>query len=260
MLIDAHNHLADPRFEDQREQIIAEMKKAGIIHCVVNGTHPDDWPTVAELAERHPDFITPSFGLHPWRVKDRTSDWLPLFKSYLTRFPRAGVGECGLDRWIAEPDFPAQLEVFQIQLALAAELDRPATIHCLKAWGPLLETLQAAPTLPRFLVHSYGGSLETARQLEKLEAHFSFSGYFLHEKKAAQLEIFRQLPQDRLLFETDAPDMLPPPSARSHSLGELNHPANLPLIAESFLKGSESTLPKHFPRTVAFFKIPDNSR
>ncbi len=260
MLIDAHNHLGDPRFEGQRERIITEMKEAGIIHCVVNGTHPDDWTTVADLAERHPDFITPSFGLHPWRIKDRPTDWLPLLESYLKRFPNAGLGECGLDRWIPEPHLPEQLEAFQKQLALATELHRPTTIHCLKAWGPLLSTLQACQKRPPFLIHSFGGSLETARELEKLGAHFSFSGYFLHEKKVAQLEIFRQLPPHRLLLETDAPDMLPPEKARHHLIGDLNHPANLSLISDNFLKESSLTQEEHLKTTIAFFKIRHISR
>lgn len=260
MLIDAHNHLADPRFQGHREHIIAEMKAAGIIHCVVNGTHPQDWPTVAELAERHPDFITPSFGLHPWKVQDDSPTWLPPLRDYLARFPKAGVGECGLDRWIPDHHLPLQQKAFQAQIDLALELDRPLTVHCLKAWGPLLEMLHDAAALPRFLIHSYSGSLETARELIKLGAFFSFSGYFLHQRKASQRTIFHLLPKDRLLLESDAPDMLPPDSAVSHPLEGLNHPANLTLIAQKFFGQSPSSLEPPLASTFAFFKINSISR
>lgn len=69
----------------------------------------------------------------------------------------------------------------------------------------------------------------------RLGGHFSFPGYFLHERKARQRDVFRAIPPNRLLVETDAPDQLPPDSARPHRLEDtagrpLNHPANLPAI------------------------------
>ena len=90
-----------------------------------------------------------------------------------------------------------------------------------------------------FLLHSYGGSAELVPQLVDLGAYFSFSGYFLHEKKYKTRKAFSHIPSDRLLIETDAPDMLPPEDIISHPLsGNLNHPANLTAIhhaaAQSF--------------------------
>ncbi|MDB4400717.1 TatD family hydrolase [Akkermansiaceae bacterium] len=260
MLIDSHNHLADPRFDGKRDRIIEEMKSAGIVHCVVNGTGPTDWPIVADLAEKHPAFITPSFGLHPWRIHDFPDDWLPSLAEYLQRFPRAGLGECGLDRWMTEPNFSSQIEVFEKQLALAAKLNRPTTIHCLKAWGALLDCLRSAPALPPILIHSFGGSLETGRELAKLGAYFSFSGVFLDERKAKQLDIFTLLPADRLLLETDAPNMLPPADYQKYPIEGLNHPANLQEISRAFFNLTQITIDQHVKRSVKFFKIDDFSR
>ena len=80
-------------------------------------------------------------------------------------------------------------------------------------------------------MHSFGGSIETARRLIPLGAFFSFSGYFLQPRKAAVLEVFKQLPRDRILLETDAPDMRPPEDFVTHPLDEVrNHPANLAAI------------------------------
>jgi len=81
-------------------------------------------------------------------------------------------------------------------------------------------------------MHSFGGSIEIARRLIPLGAYFSFSGYFLQSRKAKVLEVFRHLPRERILLETDAPDMLPPAEVITHPLPEhANHPANLPSIA-----------------------------
>ena len=228
-MIDAHNHLQDPRFHRKQGQLIETMKDAGITGCVVNGTCENDWPEVSRLARDHPDFVIPSFGLHPWKVDGRSPDWFESLNHYLEDHPSAGLGECGLDRWMTNPDLTAQHEVFKTQIALAAKLNRPLTIHCLKAWGPLLKELNSAPALPRFLLHSFAGSIETARECLRLGAYFSFSGYFLHPRKVKVREVFRSLPPEKILVETDAPDMsLPSPDFQ---MGDLNHPANLTVIS-----------------------------
>jgi TatD DNase family protein len=124
-------------------------------------------------------------------------------------------------------------------------MERPLTIHCLKAWAPLFEAFSEVPPPDRFLMHSFGGSIETARRLIPLGAFFSFSGHFLHHRKRAVLEVFRQLPPDRILLETDAPDMLPPCGIITHPLPEArNHPANLPAIGLA-LAAALGMMPEH---------------
>ncbi len=230
-MIDSHNHL---QCFDDPAWIIAGMRAAGISGCVVNGTCEDDWPQVAALAEDFPDFVLPAFGLHPWKAHLRSPDWLEKLATLLDRFPRASIGECGLDGWVAEPPLALQREAFLPQLALARERKLPLTIHALKAWQPLFDAFAEEPPPARgFLLHSFGGSPELAERLAALGAYFSFSGHFLHPHKAKILETFRTIPRDRLLIETDAPDMLPPETHISHPLPEnRNHPANLPRIAQ----------------------------
>jgi len=252
-MIDAHNHLQDARFQGRQAEVIATMKAQGITACVVNGTSEEDWPTVAQLAEDYPDFVIPAFGLHPWKIEKRSPNWLESLTSYLKRFPKSSIGECGLDRWIKSPDLEAQHQVFRQQLQLAITLDRPITIHCLKAWGPLLEELKAAPTLPKFLLHSFSGSQETANECLKLGAFFSFSGYFLHPRKNKVREIFKSLPPERILVETDAPDM--PLPAPEFQLENYNHPANLAMISKE-LSNLTTIEEKVFTQnTERFFEI-----
>ena len=252
-MIDAHNHLQDPRFAGRQSELVAEMQSAGITACIVNGTSEDDWPEVAALAEKFPGFVVPSFGLHPWKVDSRSTDWLDTLRRFLNEFPTAALGECGLDRWMESPDLEAQHEVFRAQLALAVELERPLTIHCLKAWGPLLEELKSAPALPCFLLHSFGGSLEVATELQKLGSYFSFSGYFLQPRKEKTRQVFSNIPHDRILVETDAPEM-PLPDPEYH-FEKLNHPANLALVGRelaSLLSAKEEIF---LQNTKRFFKI-----
>ena len=232
--IDSHNHLQDPCLGNSGP-VIAAMKKAGVNRCVVNATRESDWAAVAALAAAEPDFISPAFGIHPWHAHTVTNGWQKRLVELLVKHPHASVGECGLDQWIAEPRLEIQRPVFLDQLCLAREMGRPITIHCLKAWSALFDSFAETPPPPQFLMHSFGGSIEVARRLIPLGAYFSFSGHFLHPRKYSVIEVFRQLPPDRILLETDAPDMLPPQESITHPLQEkYNHPANLPAIGQSF--------------------------
>lgn len=233
-MIDAHNHLHDPRLAPHLPAILAALARLGITRAVVNGTREDDWPAVAALARAHP-WIVPSFGLHPWHVATRSPDWLPRLRAQLDAHPGVAIGEIGLDRWMRDFDTEAQREVFTAQLALAAERNLPVTIHCLRAWGPLWDIIRTHP-LPRrgFLLHAYGGPEEMIRGFVKCGAYFSFNPHFLHPRKAAQCAAFQRVPLHRLLVETDAPDMRPPDDQNPNPLlapdgTPINHPANLAL-------------------------------
>lgn len=238
MLYDAHCHLHDSRL------VRAGVRSSTAARCVVNGTCEDDWPLVAELAANQPNVIS-SFGLHPWFVNDRSTDWRSKLDQQLLAHPGAPVGEIGLDRWIPDFDLPAQEEVFLWQLNLAAERDLAASIHCLRAWGRLLELLGENPRPRRgFLLHSYGGPVEMVKPLAKLGARFSFCGYFLADRKEKTRDAIREVPLDRLLIETDAPDQALPEELDRFQLTDpesgkrLNHPDNLAAVyagAASFL-------------------------
>lgn len=238
-MFDSHNHLQ--KFADPAG-VIGEMRAAGITGCVVNGTGEDDWGAVARLAEEFPDFVRPAFGLHPWKADQRSDSWRAGLEGILDRFPNASMGECGVDGWIDGPSMEEQLAAFRPQLSLARERGLPVTIHALKAWQPLLDALdEESPD--RFLLHSFGGSPELVKRLAGLGAYFSFSGNFLHPRKAKVLEAFKAVPRDRLLLETDAPEMLPPDGFIAHPLDDgRNHPANLPRIAEGLAAALEMNL------------------
>ena len=177
-LFDAHNHLHDAWLAPHRTQIFADLGRLPLGGAVVNGTCEADWPDVASLALEHPE-VRPSFGLHPWDVGNATPHWREALVRILDATPGAVIGEIGLDRWMLErarPDDPRltglrraplaeQIEAFTWQLALAAARNLPASIHCLDAWGALLDVLQTTSRPARgFLLHAYGGSGDLARE------------------------------------------------------------------------------------------------
>ena len=249
-LYDAHNHLQDEWLLPHMDRIATDLVQAGIAGAVVNGTTPDDWAAVSALASRFP-WVVPSYGVHPWDCGNRPSDWQGRLESRLATEPRARVGEIGLDRWIldsAKPDDPRlaglrraplaeQKEVFVWQLELAATHNLAASVHCIDAWGALLETLRNSRRPERgFLLHAYAGPVEMIKAFADLGAYFSFNGAFLDSKREAQRNTFKSIPAERLLVETDAPAMPLRSAWRLYNLPAqpdtttVNHPANIAAV------------------------------
>lgn len=229
---DAHNHLHDHRFAGHREELLAALASLSLGRAMVNGTSVEDWDAVCNLCGND-ERLKMSFGLHPWYSPKRSTGWLDVLRDRLIVNPEAGVGEIGLDRWIEGYNLPDQTEVFVAQFRLAVELERPVTIHCVRAWGALWDAIREERLPQRgFLLHAYAGPVEMIRGFVERGAFFSFSPYFLHERKAAQREAFCVIPEDRLLVETDAPDLRPPDEKNPRPLIDvggtaINHPANI---------------------------------
>lgn len=209
-LFDAHNHF--------QEFPAPAAAAAGLRPAVCCSTGPADWEPVRKLSEAAPGVI-PFFGLHPWLLPGAGGDWLaPLGR--LLRETRSGVGECGLDA-LKPPPLAEQAEAFKRQLELAVLLDRPVSIHCARAWGPLLEALRGSRPV-RFLVHSYSGSAEVTRELAALGGYFSFGPGITDEKRVKARAALAEVPRDRLLFESEAPRAGAPAAAlaRAHAAAE----------------------------------------
>lgn len=232
--LDAHNHLHDERLDSAREEVIAECARIGLTRCVVNGTSPRDWGRVKVLASRYP-FVIPAYGVHPWFVDKLPARWLDDLNSLLDD-ERCVVGEIGIDHWKEGIDREVQEEVFRKQLELARRNDLPVTIHGLKAWDRLLQILRidGAPRAG-FLLHSYSGPVNLIEPFLELGAYFSCAPAFFEPSREKTLAVFREVPLDRLLAETDCPDQAPPQGvAQYHFSGEsmrgLNHPAHIRLV------------------------------
>jgi TatD DNase family protein len=232
MWCDAHNHLHDERLDPFRQELLSALPRAGILSAIVNGTQPSDWPAVADLCSQQP-WLVPAFGLHPWRVPARPASWLALLDSFLSRYPLASVGEIGLDAWIEGHDLADQIPVLAAQLELASAHQRPATIHCVRAWEPLRQFVRTHRMPPRgFLLHAFSGPVTLIPFFVDHGAYFSFSPYFLHPRKTKAREAFRSIPPHRILLETDAPDLAPPPEAGPWTFPNGAHnPLSLPSTA-----------------------------
>lgn len=232
-LCDAHCHYHFPALQPFRAQWETDACGAGLSAAVVNGTSESDWGAVSAFVASH-GWCRAAYGIHPWQAAHRSPHWEAALHERLAADPCASVGEIGLDAWVEGHDLEDQIRLLSRQWAVAVEHRRPATLHCVRAWEPLRKFLkEGGRNSPGFLIHAYNGPPDWIPWLVERGAWFSFSPYFLLERKRPQREAFRKMPADRVLIETDAPEMAPPAEHNPWPLPEsgtgrtLNHPANL---------------------------------
>lgn len=234
--IDTHVHLQDESFAPDLEPVVVRARQAGVVTMVCNGTCQNDWPRVIKQAREYADIVS-FLGLHPWFIKTRTGEWLEELEKRLIDHP-GGLGEIGLDRCARDCDEKVQEAVFRQQLDLAARLHRPATVHCVQAWGALMEILHAQRELPTaMMIHAYGGPAELIGPLAKMNVYFSFAASVLEPRREKARRALQAVPEDRLLLETSSPELIPSELYRSEGSKLMaegrgrNEPANLPRFA-----------------------------
>ncbi len=208
-LYDAHCHLQDERLAGDLAGVLARAAAAGVRGAMCCGSAESDWAATLAVAEKFP-MVRVSLGLHPWSVRERRPGWLDRLRALLAAQPRAGVGEIGLDHALEDADLADQENVFLDQFALSIALTRPASLHCRRAFGRLMELLPRFPEHPAgFVIHSFSGAAELVAPLAKRGAYFSFSGSITRSGNRRGHAALCAVPADRLLLETDAPDLLP---------------------------------------------------
>ena len=226
-LIDSHAHYYDRRFDNPEEgenaaarlfQILAPDSPIGGIVNV--GTNPTTSRLAVEQAASYRGMVAAIgmhpedaiFSEHPHDEMDELEAWLRQGKMALRAQKIVALGEIGLDYYDhgAPLNKPLQQEIFERQLALAAELDLPVIIHDRDAHGDCFETILHYPTV-RGVFHSYSGSVEMARELCRRGWMISFSGVVTFKNAHRVQEVAASVPLEQLLVETDAPYLAPHP-------------------------------------------------
>jgi TatD DNase family protein len=249
-MFDAHAHLQDPRLRETQGAWLEQAVAASLTGVCSCGTSPEDWEATRALAQQLPFRVVPGFGVHPWYLRALQPDWAERLEALLLEEPTAVVGEIGLDGLREETPFDVQESILRAQLDLATKHNRPVVLHGARAWGRLVEVLKDyAPKLPGFVAHSFGGSLETLKELLKLGGMISFSGTLCNVNATKVRLAAQTVPADRLLIETDSPDLFPAggKAIRGDTADKpLNHPGNL-----SFVCNTLATLRNLTPEAVA---------
>lgn len=197
--LDSHCHLPTPDIASKLGQITAKSKHPNADRYFCNATCEKDWQAMLGLAAKERT-IVPFLGVHPWFAETVIPGWAERLLSLLQQ-TSSGIGETGLDS-CCHVNFDRQQQVFLIQLQIASELQRPLVIHCVKAWGRLLEILERfIGPRPTIMIHSFSGSGETLRRLIAIDCFISFSPKLATNNRLHPL--FMATPLTHLLLETD---------------------------------------------------------
>ncbi len=230
--MDSHCHLHDDRIINMVPEIVTRAKGAGVQFMVTCATMENNFSATADLANKN-SAILPCFGIHPWFLDSLTPGWEDRLGTLVSQAP-SGIGETGLDFMDKGADRDLQISVFKTHLFLANDLGRPVNIHIRKAWDPFIHILKAhGPLRGGGLVHSYSGSADLVKVLEKHNLHISFSGAVTRPNAKKAVKALEAVSLDRILFETDAPDLFPSlDGSNPQGRALLNEPRFLPSIVE----------------------------
>lgn len=261
LLFDAHAHVADERFDEDRAEVIARMEQAGVQRCLLC-CDPTDEPFRVEetfrLAAETPLFYC-AIGIHPHNASAWSDAIEKEIRARQNRKRCMAVGEIGLDYYYNTSPREAQRDVFARQLDLAFELDKPAVLHIRDAFGDAMDILgsaQRAGRLPSCQMHCFSGSWETAKQCLNMGMVISFSGSVTFKNGMKLIETAKNAPIDRILIETDCPYLSPEPLR-----GRRNEPAHVAHTARKVaeLRGMDADefAQIAFANACRFFRISD---
>ncbi len=253
MLIDSHVNLHAPQFDEDREAVIDRARAGGVQLMVNICDRVSNYAAVREVA-RHPD-IWATVGTHPHEAKENP-DLAAQTLVDLARDPRVvGIGECGLDFHYDLSPRDIQAKVFAAHIAAAQQTGLPLVVHTREADETMGEMLEAAHARRpfRILMHCYTSGPELARRAAALGAWFSVSGIATFKAAEDVREVIRQMPEDRIMVETDCPYLAPVPYR-----GRRNEPAFLPHVLAKLAEVRGWSLAEAETRTEnAFFAVFD---
>lgn len=236
MIIDTHAHLMFPEFDEDREEVIARARAAGLGKIVNVGCGAASSELSLKMAKEYKeaggDFLYATLGLHPYDALDISDELLAKWEKWIAddREKIVAIGETGLDYFKGQVDHEKQKGSFRKHLELAVKVDLPVIVHNRGADEDCLDLLQEFKGV-RAVFHCYGSTLEFARRVWAAGFMTSFTGIVTYPSAKDLREVVREVPLNQFMVETDCPYLAP----QAHR-GKRNEPAyvveTLKMIAE----------------------------
>lgn len=242
-LFDTHCHIqsagADP---EQGERITRQMwakspeltadgmvksaAEAGVTRLLCVGCDLDDSRLAIEFAQNHAGCWAAA-GIHPHEAQHyQGGRKIPEFAALAGEPKVVAIGECGLDYHYEHSTKTDQLPVLEFQIDLALEADLPLIFHVREAFDdfwPVFDNYEGV----RGVLHSFTDSPDNLAKALDRGLYLGVNGIATFTKDQAQLEVYKSVPLDRLLLETDAPFLTPAPYR-----GNINKPERLCAVAD----------------------------
>lgn len=264
--IDIGVNLTNKRFDKDREQIILNAESVGVKHQIITGTNCQESISAYQLTQDYPNQLFSTAGCHPHDAKNFTDSDFQQIAELLQHDSVVAVGECGLDfnRNFSPKDI--QLKVFEQQLQLAVQTQKPVFLHerdafneqikLLKQYLPLLK---GAKDNKGAVIHCFTGNKIQLETYLELGCYIGITGWICDERRGQELrDIISLIPDDKLMIETDAPYLLPR-DMRPKPKSSRNLPQYLPHIAATIAQLRNTNLEKLslqcYSNTKQFFNL-----
>jgi TatD DNase family protein len=207
--VDAHIHLADSKYAQNLEEIVADAKQSNVFALVANSMDLESSRLSLQLAEEYPDHVYAALGIHPWNTTqlkpNEVKDTVDLiFENAENRQRMVGVGEIGLDSSYSGSGEPTeiQMQVFHEMLSVAEKTSLPVIIH---SRGTTRQIVSMLPSykIKKVLLHWFS-------QPHSLIPEIVDRDYYITEGPPSVFadgirEVIRRIPLTRLMTETDGP-------------------------------------------------------
>ena len=207
MIVDTHSHVFWKSFDQDRDEVLARARSTGVERMLVVGTDLESSRAAFSLCESDPGLF-PTAGIHPHDAAQLDEPAFEQVRALCQSDECVAVGETGLDYFKEYSPRQDQLAGFRRHLQLAVELDKPVIVHCRDAHEDAARLIAEFPGV-RGVMHCY--TMGPRELSPYLEAGFciSFSGVVTYRKNEDNRAAAREVPQDRLLVETDCPFLAP---------------------------------------------------
>jgi TatD DNase family protein len=260
-LVDSHCHLDFDSLSDDLDTVIANARAAGVRRMVTIATTLAAAPSVAAIAERHEGVLFAA-GVHPMKAADHPAFTVEDLTDLAAHPKMIGIGETGLDYHYTSESAAAQQAALRLHIEAARRTGLPLIIHARAAdedMGRILREERAAGAFS-CVMHCFSSGRALAETALELGFYLSMSGIAAFPKSTELRAIFADAPLERILVETDAPYLAPPPHR-----GRRCEPAYTALTAavgaevfglslEEFAAATTANFDRLFSKAAAFAK------
>ena len=226
MLFDTHAHMDDRAFDEDREELLADLPNRRIALVMNPGCSLESSRNVDQLTRQY-GYIYGAVGSHPDVADEVSEAVLEEYRMLCKQNDKIrAIGEIGLDYHYEDIPREIQLKAFRMQMELARELGLPVIVHERDAHEDGMKVVDEFPDV-KGVFHCYSGSAEMAKELVKRGWYIGFTGVLTFKKARKAIEVASSIPLERIVIETDCPYMSPEPFR-----GKRNDPGKVYRMAE----------------------------
>lgn len=255
--IDSHAHLDGPAYADDRNEVLARARDAGLTHIVCIGASDG-----FESNQRTLDFVDgrdgffASVGIHPHDARILNEEMYDDLRSMASHPQVVAIGETGLDYYYDQSPRREQQDAFRRFVEMGRETKKPIIVHTRDAEEDTVRILQeTSASEVGGVIHCFTGTQALADAAVDLGFYVSFSGILTFKSAATIREVARGMPRDKVLIETDCPYLAPVPKR-----GKRNEPSyvvhTVKCLAELWATSEEEVKKVTGDNAIRFFGLP----